>query len=58
MGLVPARRPGWLLEAARERRPRGMVAYPASRVDRTRLTDPLTFSFAVGGSGDVEAEAA
>jgi len=28
MGFVSARRPGWLLEAARERRPRGMVAYP------------------------------
>ena len=28
MRLVPARRSGWLLEAARERRPRGMVAYP------------------------------
>ena len=27
MGLVSARRPGWLLEAARERRPRGMVAH-------------------------------
>ena len=29
MGLVPARRPGWLLEARSNPRPRGMVAYPA-----------------------------
>ena len=44
-GHVPARCPGWLLETACKRRPRGMVAYPAERrVDRTRLTDPLTFT--------------
>ena len=31
MRLVPARRSGWSLEAARKRRPRGMVAHPRQR---------------------------
>ena len=37
MGLVPARRPGWLLEPRRKSRPRGMVAQ--SRSD-ARWTEP------------------
>jgi hypothetical protein len=41
-----ALRPGWLREAIREGRPRGMVAYPLDSirrlaVDRTRLTGRL-----------------
>src|SRR4029078_5111332 len=48
--LVPARRPGWLLEPRREPGPRGMAAHPPTRKataeDRTRLTGPLAFIYA------------
>ncbi|RDI37824.1 hypothetical protein C7453_105233 [Gluconacetobacter liquefaciens] len=40
-GAPPPRRSGWSREACREARPRGMVAHPSSKVDRTRLTDRL-----------------
>jgi len=49
MSLVPARRPGWLLEGRGNPSPRGMVAHPltaaAKAVDRTRLTGPLALLF-------------
>src|SRR5690349_4565805 len=46
MGLVPARRPGWLLEGRGNPSPRGMAAHPHGvcrrhAEDRTRLTGPL-----------------
>ena len=45
MGLVPARRPGWLLEGRGNPSPRGMAAHPPGlqirAEDRTRLTGPL-----------------
>lgn len=43
MGLVPARRPGWLLEGRGDPPPRGMAAQsrPKGATDRTRLTGPL-----------------
>ena len=44
MGLVPARRPGWLLEPRCKSGPRGMAAQSRlrkRREDRTRLTGPL-----------------
>ena len=52
MGLVPARRPGWLLEGRSDPPPRGMVAHPSNGVDRTRLTGPLAI-FLWKGGGEV-----
>ena len=47
MGLVPARRPGWLLEGRGNPAPRGMAAQSRRKrgTDRTRLTGPLAISF-------------
>src|SRR3954452_9097914 len=40
MGLVPARRPGWLLEPRRKSRPRGMAAHPRSSADESGGQNP------------------
>ena len=41
----PRRRPGWLLEARSNPRPRGMAVAEGQPPDRTRLTGRLAFMF-------------
>jgi len=40
MGLVPARRPGWLLERRGNPSPRGMAAHPPSSADASGGQNP------------------